>query len=155
MPLCIAAGALVATLAVESFTLAWTHSIEKIRWEEDWRVENGRLHLVEARIRGSGAGMEPPDGAVLRNGAWHYAPNIPPLPRLRLAHSTFTAGYELCAEGRCRPLAELAGDAENEPVELFACPGGDMDPQRSLRSLPPEGVMPSLGRPGGRHGHGR
>jgi len=86
MPLCIAAGALVATLAAESFTLAWTHSIEKIRWEEDWRIENGRLHLVEARIRGSGAGMEPPDGAVLRHGAWHYAPVIPPLPRLRLAH---------------------------------------------------------------------
>ena len=33
MPLCVAAGGLVVTLAMESFTLAWTHSIEKIRWE--------------------------------------------------------------------------------------------------------------------------
>ena len=155
MPLCIAAGALVAALAVDSFTLAWTHSIEKIRWEEDWRIEDGRLRLVEARIRGSGAGMEPPDDAVFEHGAWRYAPNIPPLPRLRLAHSTFTAGYELCTEGRCRPLADLAGSAENAPVELYACEGGDMGPQRSLRSLPPEGDMPSLGRPGGRHDHGR
>lgn len=122
MPLCIAAGALVATLAVESFTLAWTHSVEKIRWEEDWRIEAGRLHLVEARIRGSGAGMEPPAGAVLEGGAWRYAPGIPPLARLRLAHSTFTAGYELCSAGRCRPLAELAGGAQNEPVELYPCP---------------------------------
>jgi hypothetical protein len=72
MPLCIAAGALVTTLAVESFTLAWTHSIEKTRWEEDWRLAGGRLQLVEARIRGSGAGMEPPAGAVLENGVWRY-----------------------------------------------------------------------------------
>jgi hypothetical protein len=125
MPLCIAAGALVATLAVESFTLAWTHSIEKVRWEEDWRLSDGWLHLLEARIRGSGAGMEPPEGARLENGVWHYAPRLDPLPRLRLAHSIYTAGYELCFEGRCRPLAELAGSAENEPVELFVCTGGD------------------------------
>ena len=124
MSLCMAAGALVATLAVESFTLAWTHSIEKIRWEEDWRIEAGLLHLVEARIRGSGAGMEPPAGAVLDQGVWRYRPALAPLERLRLANSAYTAGYELCAEGRCRPLAELAGRAENEPIELFACPGG-------------------------------
>ncbi len=125
MPLCIAAGALAATLAVESFTLAWTHSIEKIRWEEDWRIENGRLHLVEARIRGSGAGMEPPAGAILENGTWRYMPDIAPLETLRLAHSSFVPPYELCFAGRCRPLAELVGSAENGTVTLFACPGSD------------------------------
>jgi len=31
MPLCIAAGGVVMALAIESFTLAWTHSIEKVR----------------------------------------------------------------------------------------------------------------------------
>ncbi|CAG0945532.1 MAG: hypothetical protein EFKGCFLK_00511 [Rhodocyclaceae bacterium] len=123
--LCIAAGALVTTLAVESFTLAWTHSIERIRWEEDWRIEAGRLRIVEARIRGAGAGMEPPAGAVLENGVWRYRPAAAPLARLRLANSAFTPGYELCADGRCRPLAQLAGGAENEPLELFACTGGD------------------------------
>ena len=123
MPLCLSAGAVAAVLAVESFTLAWTHSIEKIRWEEDWRLSAGRLHPVEARIRGAGAGMEPPAGAVLENGVWRYRPALAPLERLRLAHSTFAQGYELCLEGRCRPLAELAGRAENEPVELFACTG--------------------------------
>ncbi len=155
MPLCLSAGALVATLAVESFTLAWTHSIEKIRWEEDWRIEAGLLHLVEARIRGSGAGMEPPAGAVLENGTWRYRPVLAPLARLRLANSTYAADYLLCFESRCRPLAELAGSAENESIELHACTGGEMAPQRSLRSLPPEGSMPSLGRPGERHDHAR
>ena len=155
MPLCLTASAVAAVLAVKSFTLAWTHSIEKLRWEEDWRIEARQLRIVEARIRGSGAGMEPPAGAVLEDGVWRYRPALAPLERLRLAHSIFTAGYELCVDQRCRPLAELVGSAENEPVELFPCQGGNMDPQRSLRSLPPEGDMPPLGRPGRRHDHAR
>ena len=64
MSLCLAAGAITASLAIQAFTLAWAHSIEKIRWEEDWRVEENQLHLVEARIKGTGAGMEPPPDAV-------------------------------------------------------------------------------------------
>lgn len=122
MPLCLAAGALVTTLAVESFTLAWTHSIEQIRWEEDWRLVGGRLELVEARIPGSGAGMEPPAGAGLENGLWRYRPALAPLARLRLANSAYSAGHELCFDEGCRPLAELAGGAENVPVELYVCP---------------------------------
>lgn len=125
--LCIAAGALLAFLPAPAFTLAWTHSIEKIRWEEDWRLEAGRLRLVEARVRGSGAGMEPPAGAMLENGVWRYRPDVAPVERLRLAHSAFVAGYELCVEGACRPLAELAGTPQNAFVELYACAGGDRD----------------------------
>ncbi len=56
MALCLSAGALAASLAVQSFTLAWTYSIEKVRWDEDWRVGE-RLELVAARILGAGAGM--------------------------------------------------------------------------------------------------
>lgn len=123
MPLCFSAGAVVTVLAIESFTLAWTHSVEKIRWEEDWRVESGRLRIVEARIRGSGAGMEPPEGAVLENGIWRYAPRLAPIERLRLANSGFTTAYELCIGQRCRPLAERSGDAENGPLEIYACDG--------------------------------
>lgn len=123
--LCIAASSLIVFLPLQTFTLAWTHSIEKIRWEEDWRVEAGRLQLVEARIRGSGAGMEPPAGAVLEKGVWRYTPQLAPLERLNLAHSNFTPGYELCTGGRCRPLAELVGHAENGPLEIYACNGKD------------------------------
>jgi len=106
MPLCLAAGAVSVTLAIQSFTLAWTHSIEKVRWEEDWRIEGRQLEIVAARIRGSGAGMEPPPDAALRNGVWHYRPTIAPIDRLTLANSPYTAGYELCSSGACRPLIE-------------------------------------------------
>lgn len=107
MPLCLTAGALAATLAVESFTLAWNHSIEKIRWEEDWRIEGNTLMLDEARIRGTGAGMEPPAGAVLKDGVWHYRPEVPPQRSVLLAHSPYTAPYQFCVRGNCRTAAEL------------------------------------------------
>ena len=35
MSLCIVSGSLLAALPLTAFTLAWTHSIEKTRWEED------------------------------------------------------------------------------------------------------------------------
>ena len=122
MPLCLAAGAVTAALAVESFTLAWMHSIEKVRWEEDWRIEDKTLAITEARIRGTGAGMEPPAAAVLKDGVWHYKPAIR-LTQLRLAHSPYTAGYELCIDGNCRPLADRLPGAENpSTIVLEACP---------------------------------
>ncbi|WP_372526585.1 DUF1850 domain-containing protein [Piscinibacter sp.] len=68
MPLCISAGGVVMALAMESFTLAWTHSIAKIRWEEDYRVEGSALRLVAAHIRGS----------RFEHGVWHYAPAAEP-----------------------------------------------------------------------------
>ena len=104
---CFAAGALAAMLPLSHFTLAWNHSIEKVRWEEDWRVVAGKLVIDEARIVGTGAGMEPPADAKLVNGVWHYKPNVAPLSHVNLAHSPFTAGYEVCAAERCTPLAQL------------------------------------------------
>jgi len=122
MSLCLAAGAVAASLAVESFTLSWIHSIEKIRWEEDWRVEGHSLVLTEARIRGSGAGMEPPAGSVLKSGAWHYRPQLPPQAVLRLTHSPYTAGYTLCTPTVCRPLADhLPGIEDHALIEIRPC----------------------------------
>jgi hypothetical protein len=121
--LCLAAGAVTAVLAIESFTLTWIHSIEKIRWEEDWRIAGHALVIDEARIRGSGAGMEPPAGAVLKNGVWHYRPALPPQAVLRLTHSPHTAGYMLCTATVCLPLADhLPGIDNNAVIEIRECP---------------------------------
>lgn len=38
-----------------ALTLAWTHSIEKIRWEEDYRATPAGVVLLEDRIQGTGA----------------------------------------------------------------------------------------------------
>jgi hypothetical protein len=123
LSLCLAAGAVAAALAIDSFTLTWIHSIEKIRWEEDWRIEAGALVITEARIRGSGAGMEPPAGSVLKNGVWHYRPALPPQAVLRLSHSPHAGGYTLCTSTVCAPLADqLPGIDNTATIELRECP---------------------------------
>jgi hypothetical protein len=120
--LCVAAAGLVLSLPLQTFTLAWTHSIEKIRWEEDYRIADHRLQLAEARIRGSGAGMEPPDGAVLKNGVWHYRPALQSVERLNLARSPYVADYVLCWDNACHPMTEIAGPVDKAPtVELYPC----------------------------------
>ena len=89
------------TFAAAAFTLSWTHSVEKTRWEEDWQITPAGLEIVEARVKGSGAGMEPPEDAVLKNGWWVYAPKFRRRPEIVLAASGATGrGWSLCARGR-------------------------------------------------------
>jgi hypothetical protein len=109
MSLCVI-GAAALRLAAAGFTLGWTHSVEHLRWEEDWRVTPAGLVLVEARIRGSGAGMDPPADARLDDGWWVYTPALPPQPELLLAASGATgSGWTLCADGSCHELGADPG----------------------------------------------
>lgn len=124
--LCLTAGTVSAVLAVQSFTLSWIHSIEKIQWQEDWRVESRELVIDEARIRGTGAGMEPPDNAVFKDGLWRYRPVEARHRVLRLTHSPYTQGYEICTtlkdEFRCQPLVNLLPAIDNNAlIELRPC----------------------------------
>jgi hypothetical protein len=110
MSLCIIAAGKTAILAVSAFTLSWTHSVEKTRWEEHWRVAAGGLQIVEARVQGSGAGMEPPDGAVFDQGWWSYGPDLGPQAELALAASGTTGGgWRLCSSKGCLTLGDKAG----------------------------------------------
>jgi len=117
------AGTVWATLPVPAFTLAWQHTIEKIRWEEDYRVTAEGLLLGEARVKGSGAGMEIPADAVLHDGSWHYRRSLPPLQPLRLGRTPEAGDYQLCFDGACHPLGEWLGPprAEQPAVELWSC----------------------------------
>lgn len=129
------AGAIAATLAVPGtgFTLAWSHSVEKIRWEEHYAVRDDGLHLQYARVRGSGAGMEIPDDARFENGYWSYRPQLPALQPLRLTRSDYSSDYEICIDGRCQPMSALLGPPErtgSAALELWSCrqPGAMMAP---------------------------
>lgn len=131
-----AAGAAAGTVVfvpARRFTLAWTHSIELVRWEEDYEVhgaddergagtahaagkapgdgaaDRGRppqLRALMSRVRGSGAGMEPGPDAVLRDGWFEFHPAQRVHAGLWLTRSPYTADYELCIDGQaCRPLS--------------------------------------------------
>jgi hypothetical protein len=112
MTLCIATGGTVLALAVQSFTLSWTHSVTKTLWWEQWEVSADGIRPIEARISSSGAGMEPPEGAVLVDGVWFYVPNLPNQREVVLASSAMTGGgWLLCAQGTCRTLGDTPGPA--------------------------------------------
>ncbi|MEM4987946.1 DUF1850 domain-containing protein [Collimonas sp. H4R21] len=117
--LCLASGSAKAVLAIASFTLAWQHSVEKIRWEESYRVEAGALVLEEARVQGSGAGMEPPLASVLKDGFWRWQPRQA-MPELLLTRSEFTPDYQFCTRDRCQSLTGIVPPTA-AVTRLWAC----------------------------------
>jgi hypothetical protein len=109
LSLCLASAGVVKSLALVTFTLAWTHSVERIEWQEDWRVSREGLELAQARVKGSGAGMEPPPEARLVNGWFQWQPDRPPMPEVVLGNSGVAGEWRICSGGRCRALSEILG----------------------------------------------
>jgi hypothetical protein len=118
--LCLVLGTTKVVYATSLFTLAWTHSVEKTRWEEDWRVTPAGLRILEARIEGSGAGMEPPPDAVREGHYWRYHPKLPLQKEVVLARSGATGGdWQICFAGACRDVPETP---DSGPAILRPCP---------------------------------
>ena len=109
LSLCLTSAGVVKTLSVAAFMLAWTHSIEKVEWQEDWRITAQGLELVQARVKGSGAGMEPPPEARLVDGWFQWQPQRAPMPQLVLGNSGAAGEWRLCHDGQCRTLSEIIG----------------------------------------------
>jgi hypothetical protein len=122
--LCLMAGDSQVQIPVHQFTLRWQHSIEKIDWEEDYILAGDWMYLSSARIRGSGAGMEPPPGAFFAKGVWHYrpAPDMRWTRRLLLTRSEFARDYDICINDKCHPLSHWipvsAGTTTAAPCEV-------------------------------------
>lgn len=119
MSVCVASAALAMGLAVNAFELRWTHSVEKIEWTESWVVDGSDLVLQRATVQGSGAGMEPPDGAQWHHGRWEYR-----VPRrvqaLHLAVSGATVGgWQWCAAGHCGDLEAVFSRSGGEAPAML------------------------------------
>ncbi|MCY1128007.1 DUF1850 domain-containing protein [Frigidibacter sp. RF13] len=122
---CLLVGTAVLTLASQDFELRWRHSVERIEWRESWAVDGGRLHLTEAAVKGSGAGMEPGEGARLMKGWWVWRPDLAPVSVLTLAASGATGqGWRLCDAVTCREIGAEPG----APIALRPCGGADVEP---------------------------
>jgi hypothetical protein len=121
--LCLTSAGVVKSLSIAAFTLVWTHSIEKTDWQEDWRVSPKGLELVRARVKGSGAGMEPPPEARLVGGWFQWKPARAPMPEVLLGNSGEAGEWRMCSEGHCRTLSEIFGHpiAANV-IKMRACP---------------------------------
>jgi hypothetical protein len=116
----------VAFVSAATFTLAWNHSIEKVRWEEDYAVRVAapgavpQLLALAARVKGSAAGMEPPPGAVWRDGWYQYTPQDTAPTHIHLSRSEFVPDYELCTPEGCRPLGHWL-PSDGGVTRLSAC----------------------------------
>ena len=117
---CVHAGGKAVAFAAGVFTLSWTHSVEKTEWQEQWGATPQGLVIREARVKGSGAGMEPGENARREGAWWVWTPALPPLQELVLASSGATGtGWTLCDIDGCREL----GQASQEPIVLRPCDG--------------------------------
>jgi hypothetical protein len=122
MSVCFVAGAVVKTLQVSAFTLVWTHSVQKTEWQEDWRVRPDGLLLTAARVKGSGAGIDPPADARLANGWWRWRPQAVRRSEVILSQSSAAGDWRICVAGRCRSLAGIVGPASaTNPVAMRSC----------------------------------
>lgn len=117
--ICLAGGGVIVKLAA-AITLSWTHSVEKVKWEEDWRAHAAGIAIVESRVKGSGAGMEPPPGAKLKNGVYSYRPHLAPVKEVVLRRSGATADWNVCIGGVCKPMSEFV-PADADPVTMSLC----------------------------------
>lgn len=118
--LCLAAASWHARIPADHFQLRWRHSIEKVVWTEDYEVAGTWLLLSQARIHGSGAGMEPPPDATLIDGTWRYRPTDPWRSEIVLARSEFVPDYRLCTDGQCQPLTHWIPIAAG-PTRIAPC----------------------------------
>ena len=123
MEFCLLAAGATVRLGTMALTLAWTHSIEKIRWEEDYRATPAGVVLLEDRVQGTGAGMEPPPGAKFDGQWWRYNPHVAPLPQVVLRRSGMTVGdWQVCIDKTCKPMGDYLPDKKADPVTLTTCP---------------------------------
>ena len=125
--LCIVVGTALYVLPAHRFTLHWQHTVEKVAWEEDYLIAGDWLYATGARVRGSGAGMEPPADAVRSGDAWHYRPRERWHRELAFARSEFGRDYVLCVDADCRPLSDIAPLG---PTRLRPCTADDSSTHR-------------------------
>ena len=64
---------------------------------------------MQARVKGSGAGMEPPPEARLVDGWFQWRPERAPMPQVVLGNSGAAGEWRLCHDGNCRTLSEIFG----------------------------------------------
>jgi len=120
LSVCFASAGVVKALSVAAFMLSWTHSVEKIEWQEDWVIAPQGLEVVAARVKGSGAGMEPPPEARLVNGWFQWTPKPLFLHQVALGNSGVAGEWRLCTHGSCRTLSDILGHPVGANVTIMS-----------------------------------
>ncbi|WP_099867771.1 DUF1850 domain-containing protein [Pararhizobium haloflavum] len=126
MMLCLDASGRTVALAIEAFTLIWSHSVEKTEWREDWRVGEKGLSIVQASVEGTGAGMEIPEGARREGNAWVYVPDMAPLEEVRFADAGLGSDWTICWNEQCHRMNSVI-PTKGSGLVMRACTAAEGD----------------------------
>src|SRR5437868_13023854 len=107
MDICLLGAGKIVQLGTLAFTLAWTHSVQHTRWEEDWQITPAGLVLQEARVESSGAGMEPGPNARFDGHWWRWQPDPSARIEIVLRRARVTDDWALCYAGGCRTIGDI------------------------------------------------
>ncbi|HEX2525343.1 MAG TPA: DUF1850 domain-containing protein [Geminicoccus sp.] len=121
LTICLATAGLIFDLGKAEIELRWVHSVQMTRWSEQWRVTEQGLEALSATVEGSGAGMEPGEGAAWNGQGWTWRPALPPQRELVFARSGATSDWQICQDGTCRSVRELTGIEPGAPFRLAPC----------------------------------
>ena len=109
LSLCLASRACVKTLSIAAFTLVWTHSVEKVDWQEDWRITPGGLRTGAGPRQGFRRRHGAAAGGAAVDGWFQWQPRRAPMPEVVLGNSGAAGEWRLCHDGSCRTLSEIFG----------------------------------------------
>ncbi|WP_366930092.1 DUF1850 domain-containing protein [Mesorhizobium sp.] len=150
MSVCILAACKITVLAFAAFTLSWTHSVERTRLEEDWRVTSAGFQIVKARIQGSG--VEPPEGSRLQQGWWVYRPTSTHCRASCSLHWERQARGGHCDKDSCMVFGAAADDpmvlqkCETRPNKTSDCKHGPPHANDRQASAARKAAMPATGQ---------
>ncbi len=83
----------------DALLVSWQHSVEKTQWQELYSIQTAGLYLQKVSIQGSGAGMEIPSEAILKEGHYVYHPQQF-FKQITLTYSPFTTDYRICMDNK-------------------------------------------------------
>lgn len=139
-----------------TFALAWVHSVERTVWLETWRIEakgkdGQELQMVQhsAQVKGSGAGIDPPEGAEWKAGWWVWVPQAAMhVQALSLQGTHLGAGAQPQTPWRLCTGSALSTMPVQMPMNQWSSNGEGMDLPKTLNeqhlncmALPPTVVL--------------
>ncbi|WP_370263074.1 DUF1850 domain-containing protein [Limnobacter sp.] len=112
------AALLLGCLNTTTFSLQWTHSVEKTTWVEHYQITHTlELQATLVKVKGSGAGIDPAPHAKRVDGWYQWKPQSTlRLQSIALANSQATPdNWTLCALPAGQACIRLNDFADKAP----------------------------------------
>lgn len=121
MAVCFIGGTKVGIVAAQMFSIAWTVADTGAHWQRGYQVAPGALVVAELRAKDLPAGEAPLPGYE-KDGDWYvWHSSRRAFPVISFGAEPGAKDWQVCADGRCQTLADLAGVAPGADVTATPC----------------------------------